>query len=808
MQDITIDIATGASAKAKRWKNEKIKWSTLIKRLKKPVVTSETYDRFISMSKEDQGAVKDVGGFVGGYLVSGKRHPQNVKHRQLLTLDLDFADNFLWDMLTLAYPYEMVLHGTHKHSDDTPRYRLIIPLDREVTPTEYEAIARRIAGNIGIKQFDATTFQVSRLMFWPSVSSDSRYYFEHQEGEPVEADAVLSTYVDFTDASEWPTSKEEFSEVRDRAKKQQNPTDKAGLIGAFCRAYSIEEAIEKYLSDIYEPCADGRYTYSGGSTSAGLVIYDDVFAYSHHGTDPISGQLCNAYDLVRIHKFGHLDADGSHKSVKEMEMLMTSDSKVASQISEERIESAVYDFAEEPDYLEQMQSRSAEDEIEIATVVDEDWKSKLMIGGKGEILSNSQNINLVLKNDGNVNALFAYNEFDTKRYLVRSAPWRAISTPEPMRDVDYSGIRNYLDTVYGISNVGKVDDALALVFDRNSYHPIRNYLNALPSWDGICRVDTLLHDYLGAENTIYTREVMRKALCAAVARVFKPGTKYDMTLVLVGQGTGSKNQGTGKSTFIRKLARYKWFSDSFTTVQGKESFEQLQGAWLIEVAELAAYKKSEAEGVKQFMSKQFDKFRPAYSRTVEDFQRQCVFIATTNEDGFLRDSTGNRRFNPVDVYPHRAKKSVLFSEELDNEVDQIWAEALHYYRQGEPLYLSIEANKYAEREQSGHLEADDRRGLIEEYLHTKLPKNWENKDLYERKLYFADDEQEGTVERQYVCTAEIWCECLGMDRSSLNARSTRELNDVMRTIPGWEAKKSTRHFKGYGSQRCFERVKQ
>lgn len=812
MINLLLDIATGASATTKRWKNERVKWSSLVKRLKKPTVTPESYARFMAMSKDEQSKTKDVGGFVGGFLVGGRRKPQSVQHRQLLTLDMDFAGADTFDTLSiLLMGTEFILHGTHKHSSECHRYRLIVPLDREVDPTEYEAVARLLAADFDIAAFDPTTFQPERLMFWPSVSSDIPYYFEMEEGQPLTVDYYLNRYTDYTDSSSWPTVRDEYAKMGARAAKQQDPTEKAGLIGAFCRTYSVSEAIARYLSEVYEPTAhDDRYTYLEGSTSAGLVVYDDLYAYSHHGTDPIGGLLCNAYDLVRIHKFGHLDAaDSTAKSVKEMEALITSDPNVVGTLSDERISSAKFDFAEEPD-TDMLSFLDEDDEPSptVAVKVDEGWKRKLDIDKNGNFLASSSNLNAILKNDENVNKLFALNLFDSQRYLIASAPWRTIKAPEPLKDVDYSGLRNYIDSVYQISNTGKVEDALALVLDRNAYHPIRNYLNALPEWDGIPRVDTLLHDFLGAEDNLYTREAMRKTMVGAVARVFNPGVKFDYALVLVGKGVEQENQGTGKSTFIKKLAKMKWYSDSFSTVQGKEAYEQLQGAWLIEIGELSAFKKSEVEQVKLFVSKGFDKYRPAYGKTVQDFKRQCVFIGTTNESTFLQDSSGNRRFNPVDVYPNRAAKSVLWSNELDSIVDQLWSEALHLYRSGEALYLSAEATEKAVSAQFDHFNLDDRRGLVEEYLNVLLPKGWDKMDILQRRMYLDSDEEiadEGVEARRYVCTAEIWCECLRMDRASLNARNTRELNDIMRTIRGWEAKSSTRSFRGYGGQRYYER---
>ena len=195
----------------------------------------------------------------------------------------------------LIYSCAAVLYSTHKHEPDAPRYRLIIPLDRPVMSDEYQAIARKIAGLLGIENFDPTTFQPERLMYWPSTSKDGEYMFQEQDGKFLCADTVLNSYRDWRDSSEWPVSAKVDKIIQRGMAKQGDPLEKNGIVGAFCRSYTISEVIDEYLPKIYESCTvDGRFTYKEGSTAAGLVVYDDKYAYSHHGTDPISGKLCNA----------------------------------------------------------------------------------------------------------------------------------------------------------------------------------------------------------------------------------------------------------------------------------------------------------------------------------------------------------------------------------------------------------------------------------------------------------------------------------------------------------------------------------
>lgn len=788
--DGSLNIATGLNAQAKMWRNKKTQWSKLVEKLSEPTITNETYKQFMSASKADQGKIKDVGGFVGGYLSGGRRDKGSVLYRQLVTLDIDFSHSDFWWDFTLLYDCAAVIHSTHKSCPEKPRHRLVIPLSREVSQEEYQAIARKIAGDLNIDLFDQSTFDVNRLMFWPSVSKDAEYYFEVQDGAFLDADKVLDTYTDWRDSSEWPMATDYDENVRSAIKKQEDPEEKKGIIGVFCRTYTIQDAIEVFLSEEYEPAMDGRYTYTKGSTAAGLITYDDKFAYSHHGTDPASGRLCNAFDLVRIHKFGHLDtgkekSESERKSFKAMEEFAVKDPKTRRHIADEKLAEAKFDFAEG---FEEPESDTADDS----------WVEQLEANSKGEYENSANNINLIIQNDKYIKGAFKLNTFDSKRYIIKSLPWRKLkSNMDLFKDVDYAGIRNYIECVYGIVANQKVDDALSLEFEKHTFHPIVDYIKSL-EWDGEPRVDTLLIDYFGAADNVYTRAAIRKMLCAAVARVFVPGTKYDLVLILVGP------QGTYKSTFAKKLGK-QWFSDTFTTVQGKESFEQIQGAWIVEMAELSGLKKAEVETIKHYIAKREDSFRPAYGRVVETFKRQCVFFGTTNSKDFLRDPTGNRRFMPIDIDLSKITKSVK-TDLTEEEVDQIWAEAYQIYLEGEDLYLSSDEEVLAKAEQEKHAEQDERQGIIEDFLERLYPLDWHSMDLYDRRQWLGDPlSKNGTEQRTHVCVAEVWCECLGKDKTDMTRYNTRDLNDILKSLRGWEASSSTKNFPIYGKQKYYKR---
>lgn len=770
MQKRTLDIAVGLTAHSKIWKNTSIKWEDFTDRLRKSVQTNETLEQYLRSSKDEQSKIKDVGGYVGGYLIKGRRTMDSVGHRQLVTLDIDFGTTDFFEDFQLSYSCSAFIHATHKHSADAPRYRLLIPLDREVSADEYGAISRQIAGSIGIELFDPTTFDANRLMFWPSNPKDVPYYWEQQDGENLCADDILASYSDWKDTSLWPSVQDK--KVRDflASNKQEDPFLKKGVVGAFCRTYGIEEAIEKFIPTIYTQAGEDRYTFAGGSTSGGVIVYDNLFTYSHHGTDPAGGRLCNAFDLIRIHLFKDLDKnEDSNASFKAMEQMCAEDSSVKFTLAKEK--------------------------TGIDNEEDAQWMKEMEIDGKGNFLCTSSNINVILANDKHLKNLFSYNVFDTKRYILRSAPWREITEQEPVRNVDYAGVRNYIETIYGISNSMKVDDSLALEIEKNNIHPIRSYLQGL-NWDGGKRIENALVEYFGAADTQFTRASFRKMMVAAVARVMEPGCKFDYMLVLVG------SQGIRKSSFLNILGR-GWFSDSFSTVQGKEALEQLQGAWIIEIAELSALRKAEVESIKHFVSKQKDDYRPAYARAPETFKRQCVFFGTTNNLEFLKDPTGNRRFWPILCGQRQVSKDVF--THLPAEVDQLWAEAVVLYDKGEKLYLEKDVERLALEQQEQHSEKDERMGVILEYLNRLLPDNWEELDLYDRRSWLENEKNVGTTHRDIVCTAEVWCECLGKSKEDMTRYNTREVNDLLRGLTQWNATVSTANFKIYGKQKYYER---
>ncbi len=806
--DGSIVVATGRSRFDTAWKNHKITWSKLVDKLKDTYRTRETVAAYRGMSKDKQDKIKDIGGFVGGYIEGGHRTNGSIKYRSLICLDVDYADKWFWLDVSLLYGCAMLMYTTHKHAPEAPRYRLVLPLDRPVSAEEYEAIARRIAFNVGMQLFDPTTFQPTRLMYWPNSSIDGEYIVQHQDSPWLQADEILNEYADWKDSSTWPAHDSEDKIREKSAEKQGNPLDKSGLVGAFCNVYDIETAIADFLPGVYVKCdhMNNRYTFTGGSTSAGLTIYDGVFAYSHHSTDPVSHKLCNAFDLVRLHLFAGQDQDSAPRlptdklpSQGAMLDLAKNDTRVKRWLGEEKqrlAEKAFGVLEPEPEPVPgTFHVEHAEKEQD-----NDAWLELLQTDRKGKYLSTIDNIILILRHDPRLTGRLAYDEFNRQEIIKKSLPWRKIRGRSWWTDRDDAGLRHYLEKVYDIANVQKVRDAFDMLMIEKTFHPVRDYLGGL-KWDGQGRLDELLIDYMGAEDTPYTRAVTRKTLTAAVARIHEPGVKFDYVLTLVG------DQGQGKSTLFSELAGV-WFSDSFASVggDGNKAYEQLQGTWIMEIAELAGVRKADVEAIKHYISKQVDSYRPAYGRRLEHHPRQCIFVGTTNETlGFLRDDTGDRRFWPVPTM-HSEPAYSVFKDLSGAEIDQVWAEALYRYQQGEKLFLE-ELESEAKKMQEAYKVKDERVDIIAAYLDTPLPAAWPEMNILERQLYIKDGEEhkQGTVIRTKVCVPEIWCELFGGGYKDMTANNTKHIHNMLRRIKDWKSSDKAVRFTIYGKQRTYIR---
>lgn len=800
VNDRQITITVGNNRKSVNWQPQIIMLSEFYEKLRIPSRSTETMQEYLGLKKSEQDDKKDIGGFVAGSLSGPRRKAGAVTGRDIITLDFDNippggTNEILKRVDALGCNY--CIYSTRKHAPSNPRLRILLPFDRTVTADEYEPLARYMAASIGIEFADPTTFEATRLMYWPSCCSDAEYVFVFGDKPLLYADGLLKVidekYGDWRDVSKWPQVPGADNSYKKLAMKQTDPLSKGGIVGAFCRTYDIYGAMDTFLDGIYGPVDDsrGRYTYLGGSTTGGAVVYDNgLFLYSHHSTDPCCGKLVNAFDMVRLHKFGDMDDEAEPNtptnrlpSYTAMCNLAVEDTRVSRMLAKERADSAVSDFtgiASEGESL--------------------DWTVDLELNKQtGTVKATIDNAWLILENDPNLRGKFALNDFAGRGEVLGDLPWSPFEKRRAWTDNDNQGLYWYFEKVWKMTGNGKIDGALSLHSEKHKFNDVRNYLVSL-QWDGVPRLDKLLIDYLGAVDSPYTRTVTRKAFTAAVARAMEPGCKYDTMLILSGP------QGIGKSTLLDKMSK-GWFNDGIRTFEGKEASELLQGVWLVEIGELDAFRQTDVSRIKQFLSLRSDKFRAAYGRHVKDIPRCCVFFGTTNTSTYLRDRTGNRRFWPVDVGIIQRKKTVW--EDLDADIDQLWAEAVMRWRLGEGLFLTGDIEMAAKDEQEAHREVSSKEGIIIDFVETMVPPDWSKWSLDKRRMFLNGtvENVSDLVKRDRICALEIWCEAFGGQMKDFRYADAAEINDILRSLPGWERNPKGLRFGYCGYQRGFQRRK-
>ncbi len=778
--DRIIKITTGQNRKSTNWIVQSLKWSDFVLKISKPTRTEETIEEFLQYNKSKQTELKDVGGFVAGTIKDGHRKSENIVDRCIVALDADNieagkTDEVLKKVSALGCAY--AIYSTRKHTAYKPRLRILIPLDTDVTADKYEAIARKIASLIDMQIMDSSTFEASRLMFWPSCSKDSDFKFVYEDKPFANAEGILGLYKNWKDVNEWPKLVNESEIVKKEVSKQKDPLEKENIIGAFCRVYDIPAVIDKYLSDVYVPgdFAD-KYTYVKGSVANGATIYGDgKWIYSYHATDPASRTLCNSFDLVRIHKFRDLDDEAKEgtpanrlPSFSAMCKLALEDKEVALEHEKTKLSIAKSDFE---------QSLDTADGLENDNIA---WRLEKLIrnANTGLIDKSITNAVTILSNDTSLKANMIFDRFSNRFLVSQMLPWDrpGMVYPRLWGDSDDAELRWYLEKNYDkFKGKDMINDALLIMKNRNSINVAKQFFENLPEHDGTERLDTLFIDYLGAEDTPYTRATTRKIFVAAVARVVtERPIKFDNMLILTGP------QGIGKSTILSKMAE-DWFTDNIVDFGNKDTLLILQNCIIAEIAELQSFKKADVNTLKMFLGQQTDKFRAPYERREEEHPRHCVFFGTTNDREFLRDSTGNRRYWPIECGLVEPKKDVF--KDLDNEREQIWAEAMKLFKKGEKLYLDSKLEAEAKKQQKERLEEDPWESAILDYLEQFIHEDW-----YEKGL----DASGRLVQRDRVSVSEILKECLDIPVKQQDRQSRNRVLGIMFKQEDWNYKKCIR----------------
>ena len=865
-------------------KNIETNWRKFCRKFVEPSVDqSITYAQYLKLGVDDQGAKKSAAGYiVGAPFADGLRRLANMQKRNLISLDLDEVTADQMDEIELGISslldYEFLRHTSRKHCQEKPRWRIHLPISRACDHDEANAITRILSSRIfsdpqeSIDAIDVVSFRAAQVSYMPTRSKDQEYRCEVNHGKILDVDAILDGFEgDWKDHLQLPMRSDESSaRATDPNRKMELPTDKPGLMGAWCRTYTVDDCITEFLPEIYEAgeSSDGkqRYSYLPGSGANGAVSYDDgLFLHSNHGTDPIEGSA-NAFDLCRIHLYGHLDAGaregtspgsmpsykammkfaGEDEDVREELMSRVADSfdadgdddedededsipnnrpspKSSKQKAAEKREAEAEEADDEPGELDD-RFDAAPDEDDLDDFLDgpgddiddfldgpddddpkpkkpkkKKWRSQLKANMEtGQIAKSVHNINLIFHYDPSFAGSISYNLF-SKKIVTRLAtkfPHLQLSRV-PIKDADEG--REWLDAddydrklaLAAPENLGGYDidvaqlditAAVETAARTNEFHPIRDKLQAA-SWDGTERAESMFIDYFGVEDHPYHREAARAWLMAAVTRVMEPGFKFDHVPILGGA------QGLGKSSFIRILSLGYFGELAASFDQPTRMVESMLGAWIMEVPELAGFRKAEIETIKQFFSAQEDRVRLAYRRNEETFERQCVFMGSTNKDEYLKDDTGNRRFWPI-----KCTKN-LDQEKLKRNRMMIWAEVYQWYlakREEQPhgeFHIGLETD-------AAHLRAK----LLQEESQSISPVelladslvSWLNdpitKDGAEQpgSAQF-DDEDEGVAlgQRTRVTLSDAWHKGLGKPNDPA-PYDLQNLAAAVRKIPGWD----------------------
>ena len=403
----------------------------------------------------------------------------------------------------------------------------------------------------------------------------------------------------------------------------------------------------------------------------------------------------------------------------------------------------------------------------------------LEVTQKGQTANTPGNYRTVFLHDPLLKGAFSNNLLTDQVDIVKPLGWYRDGSR--LTDVDIQYLVLYLEEHYGLTSEKRIEGAIKVAANEYRYHPIRDYLNSL-SWDGTERVRFALHRFLGAEVNDYNYEVLLLFMLGAITRVFKPGTKFEVMLCLVG------GQGAGKSTFFRFLAvRDEWFSDDLRRLDDDNIYRKLQGHWIIEMSEMIATANAKSiEEIKSFLSRQKETYKIPYETHPADRKRQCVFGGSSNTLDFLPlDRTGNRRFVPVMVYPERAEVHILEDEQASREyINQMWAEAMEIYRSGNfRLRFSPAMNAYLKAHQKDFMPEDTKAGQILDYL----------------------ERYSGSM----VCSKQLYKEALGHDYDEPKQWELREINDIMNNaVTGWRAFSNPRYFpEPYRRQKGWERIR-
>ena len=760
-------------------------------------------DDFLDMLKTP-GTQKNARSYLPGELRGHHRSGDNVIGRSVITLDLDgaSAEGFT-ELLSYLDDVAVLWHTTFSHSPQKPSYRVLIPLDGMVTPDVYTRIVREIMRAVPQAAIDAASATPSQIMFTPAAKDESLYEYGSELNRPLASGAL------FQSAPDSPEGVVSLGRVR-----KKDPLTLKGIAGEFCKHYQdLDELIEVFKLPYERVGSRFRYIHADKSSAPGMSPLPDapLLYFSNHGSDPASGRAQNAFDLVRIHKFGALDAGYEGAVIHSPSSLAMKNFLATHEGFRQRRADAAYGNVARPDAAsipltasEDVSTLTQEPEPAHESEEDEelgsgslDWTSQLIRHEKTlQVEDRIENYDLIFMNDPIFKSLWWNVRGDYEAIMGEDYDLRDGSPPQ-VNNADVSGLKDHIERQYQIRRVTRqrVDDLLGRVRRERRIDPVKKYLQSL-TWDGIPRLETCLP---GAEDTPYNRMVAKRALLGAVARAFQPGCKVDQSLILFG------GQGVGKTTWIERMAR--GYTASLGDIQNKDTLISASRSWIMVSDEGHALNNADFNELKDFLTRQRDVYRLPYDRSATEVPRRWVVWGTTNDPMMLRERDGNRRFLIVDVL-----EQMDFDRYTPEYVDQVWAEAVALYQDGERPVLSPAEEALAEQARKSHTMEDNLVATITEALESPVPLAWERMSLPERIVWLqakdmdAEDKSAPTAPRSFITPAAVWVEIMrkGLPDMSLRDQNRITAALVSLTRKGVLVQEEGRQRVGcYGSQTVF-----
>ncbi len=762
--------------------------------------------------------------------------------KTMLVLDIDHAtEEQVLDIragLTPIREFYWLAHTSRSHCPEKPKFRLAVATTREMTPDECNAALRHLSTYLlddpgeSIEIVDTVTFRPNQTMFWPSISKGQAYWWdENLHGKILDVDEFLARHPGWEDFTNLPYQVGEKKQgLRDPNVKMEDPREKPEPIGAFCRTYSVEDAIEKFLPETYVPvegASDNRWHYTKGSGVNGGLVYDDgLFFLSQHGSDPANG-LNNAWDLVRLHKFGHMDEDapenaspGSLPSYKEMVKLAQRDPDVAAE--EFRRHDDVLDDLEEDDEDDDPADKLDDLDDDGDEEKETPWQANFRRKANGALEGAVSNAVLALCFDKRFVGRIGWDEFSLRPVCLK--PIRDPRMPElpspkvEPKDRKHGRVWGDADDMsaqiilsannerggYEVEmSMQNVRTAVLSAARKNPVHPVKDFIEGHhATWkkkgSPTGEMERVALDYLGCPDTLFHREAMRMFLIAAVARIYEPGIKFDSMLIIEGP-TGSR-----KSTFLEVLfGGFCSDLDADLDDTGR-LIENIRGWWCKEMAEMKVAKRADSNTLKRTLSATADIHRLAYAARVETYPRQNVFAGTSNEDDYLSDPTSSRRYWILKT--PKTEHDPIDTDALQRRLWAIWGEAYQTYlnmRAEQPhgsLWLDLR-DPEVQRERDQIAEGSRKATVTEivaEVIEAWLdePRPAEEVMVDESGMTVDEFEGDSSPMVRAMVTAETAYEQLRMHPLLQSYRNIdmRIFGKALRRVPGWREIGRVRRF--------------